>query len=103
MTSKSSPRPTVDLGYPTEPHGRIPAFNSIEEEAEFWDTHDFTDFSDLTEPFELTVGPELRREMTVRLDPNERAALVQRAEEMGVEPAELIRLWVTERLHREAS
>jgi len=32
--------PTVDHGYPTEPHGSIPAFNTIEEEAEFWDTHD---------------------------------------------------------------
>ncbi len=26
--------------YPTEAHGAIPAFNNIEEEAEFWDTHD---------------------------------------------------------------
>jgi hypothetical protein len=29
--------------YPTEAHGSIPAFHSYEEEAEFWDTHDFTD------------------------------------------------------------
>ncbi len=41
----SSPEPTVDLGYPTEPHGRVPSFNNIEEEAEFWDTHDFTDLA----------------------------------------------------------
>jgi hypothetical protein len=66
--SKNTPRPSVDLGYPTEPHGRIPAFNSIEEEAEFWDTHDFTDFRDLTEPVELTVGPELRRRKPVPSD-----------------------------------
>jgi hypothetical protein len=103
MTSKSTHRPTVDLGYPTEPHGRIPAFNSIEEEAEFWDTHDFTDFTDLTEPFELTVGPELRRNVTVRLDTGDVEKLDRRAEEIGVAPEELIRIWVTERLHREAS
>ena len=30
--------------YPTEAHSSIPAFNSYEEEAELWDTHDFTDF-----------------------------------------------------------
>ncbi len=35
--------------YPTEAHGSIPAFNSYEEEAEFWDTHDFTDFKQETE------------------------------------------------------
>ncbi len=38
-------KPTVDLGYPTEPHGRIPAFASIEEEAAFWDAHDLADFA----------------------------------------------------------
>ncbi len=103
MSSKSSPRPTVDLGYPTEPYGRIPAFNSIEEEAEFWDTHDFTDFTDLTEPFELTVGPELRRNVTVRFESDVREEIDRRAEQLGVEPEELIRMWVTERLHREAS
>ena len=30
--------------YPTQAHGSIPAFNSYEEEANFWDTHDITDF-----------------------------------------------------------
>jgi hypothetical protein len=36
--------------YPTEAHGSIPAFNSYEEEAAFWDTHDFTEFADQTTP-----------------------------------------------------
>jgi hypothetical protein len=64
----NNPKPTVDLGYPTQPHGRIPTFNSIEEEAESWDTHDFTDFSNLTEPFELTVGPGSRRSKSKEAD-----------------------------------
>ena len=34
--------------YPTEAHGSIPAFNSYEEEATFWDTHDITDFKQET-------------------------------------------------------
>jgi hypothetical protein len=100
LTSKTNPRPTVDLGYPTEQHGRIPAFNSIEEEAEFWDTHDFTDFLEETEPFELTVGPELRRSVTVRFETDDREELDRRAEELGVEPAELVRMWVEERLKK---
>jgi len=50
-------KPTVDLGYPTEAHGRIPAFQNIEEEAAFWDTHDFTDYHDESTRVEITVGP----------------------------------------------
>ena len=39
-------RPLVDLGYPTEAYGRIPAFNTIEEAVAVWDTDDFTDYLD---------------------------------------------------------
>jgi hypothetical protein len=35
--------------YPTKAHGSIPAFNSYEEEANFWDTHSITDFTGETE------------------------------------------------------
>jgi hypothetical protein len=53
--SQPKRRPTVDLGYPTEAHGRIPSFASVEEEAAFWDTHDFTDFADESSPVQITV------------------------------------------------
>jgi len=53
------PKPTIDLGYPTEPHGRIPAFANVEDEAAFWDTHDFTDFAAESSPVQITVGQEL--------------------------------------------
>ena len=36
--------------------GRIPCFASREEEADFWDTHDFTDFIDETEPIRIEYG-----------------------------------------------
>ena len=43
---------------------RIPHFNSIEEEAEFWDTHDSTEFEDeweeVTEDF-LAAGENIGR------------------------------------------
>lgn len=35
--------------YPTQAHGSIPAFNSYEEEATFWDTHSTADFTNETE------------------------------------------------------
>jgi CopG antitoxin of type II toxin-antitoxin system len=43
--------------YPNEAHGSIPAFNSYEEEAIFWDTHDFTDFKQETETAKIKEQP----------------------------------------------
>jgi hypothetical protein len=63
----SDPEPTVDFGYPTPAHGHIPAFHSIDEEAEFWDTHDVTDFLAESRPVHLTIGGELARRQETRL------------------------------------
>jgi hypothetical protein len=99
----SKPRPTVDLGYPTEAHGRIPAFNNIEEEAEFWDTHDVTEFvGNELKPVEVTIGGELADRLTVRLEQADREALDRRARDKGVGPSTLVRMWVKERLRQEA-
>lgn len=96
-------KPSVDLGYPTEADGRIPAFNNIEEEAEFWDTHDVTEFvgHELT-PVEVNIGGDLAVRLTVRLDQADREALDRRARVKGVGPSTLVRMWVKERLHHEA-
>ncbi|HEY7029794.1 MAG TPA: CopG family antitoxin [Thermomicrobiales bacterium] len=98
----SRPRPTVDLGYPTPAHGRIPSFNSIEEEAAFWDTHDFTDFADESTPVQVTVGQDLAERLTLRLDKADREALTRRARAKGVGPSTLVRMWLKERLDEEA-
>jgi hypothetical protein len=96
------PRPSVDLGYPTPARGRIPAFNTIEEEAEFWDTHSFTDFKEELVPVEVRVGGALSSPLSVRLDQDDRQELDRRAREMGVGPSTLVRMWVKERLARTA-
>ena len=95
------PPPSVDLGYPTEPHGRIPAFQSIEEEAAFWDTHDVTDFLDESQPAEISVGQELAERLTIRLDKADRELLVKEARANGVGPSTLARMWLKERLREE--
>jgi len=100
----SHPKPTVDLGYPTEAHGRIPAFNDIEEEAEFWDTHDVTDFVGVElQPVEVSIGPELIERLTVRLDQEDRQQLAKRARAKGIRPSTLARMWLKERLREEAA
>ncbi|MDP9473918.1 MAG: BrnA antitoxin family protein [Chloroflexota bacterium] len=98
----SQPQPTVDLGYPTEAHGRIPAFNSIEEEAAFWDTHDFTDFAEESRPVEVSVGQELAARLTLRLDKADRELLAKQARAKGIGPSTLARMWLKERLRQEA-
>ena len=98
MTKK--PKPTVQFEYPTEGRGRIPSFNSIEEEADFWDTHDSTDFLDSLVPVEVSIGPNFPRSVALHLSPEENAALNQQAEQEGVEPSALVRKWVVEHLRK---
>ena len=43
----STNKPTIDWGYPTPADGPIPAFSNVDEEAEFWDTHGFTESGDI--------------------------------------------------------
>lgn len=96
-------KPTVDLGYPTEPHGRIPAFRNVEEEAAFWDTHDFTEFAGESHSVEVTVGQELAERLTLRLDRDDRELLTKQARARGIGPSTLARMWLKERLRQEAS
>lgn len=98
----SKHKPTVDLGYPTPAYGRIPAFQNIEEEAGFWDTHDTTDFPDEFQPVEVTVRLELAERLTLRLDRADRDALTRYAKQKGIGPSTLARMWVKEHLQQAA-
>lgn len=83
-----------------EPASKIPDFQSREEEAEFWDTHDFTEFLDETRPVKLRVGKQLSEGMTIRLDRHDRQGLERRAREQGIGPSTLVRMWIKERLRQ---
>ncbi len=79
---------------------RIPDFASKEEETAFWDSHDFTEFLDETRPVTLRVAKHLSDGLTVRLDPRDRDEINRRAQEQGIGPSTLIRMWVKERLRQ---
>lgn len=79
---------------------RIPDFATREEEAAFWDSHDFTDFLDETRPVKLRVAKKLSEGLTIRLDPRDRAELDRRATEQGIGPSTLVRIWIKERLRQ---
>jgi hypothetical protein len=99
----SEPTPTIDLGYPTEARGRIPSFNSIEEEAEWWDTHDSADYDDKVVPVEVTIGLDFTSVLRVPLEDRDISDLGRRANVLGVGITELARMWIEERLHKEMS
>lgn len=92
-------QPTVDLGYPTEPHGKIPSFANILEEAEFWDTHDFTDFMDDVEPIRLPANQQRVIRLVVTLGDTEDRALEQHAQALGITAPVLAHRWIAEQLH----
>ena len=95
--------PSVNLGYPTEAQGKIPSFRSVEEEATFWDTHDVVDYLDFTSAATITRSGDLGKRLTIRLDEADAEAVTRTARSMGVGPSTLIRIWIKERLGREAS
>ena len=77
---------------------RIPEFATRQEEAEFWDNHDFADFWDELEPIQIETGDDLARRVSLRLDANSLGEVCVLAQEKGVSPGSLIRTWVKERL-----
>lgn len=81
-----------------QPKSRIPRFASIQEEAEFWDTHDTTDFESEFKPVRVRFAKNLSEGITIRLDPETLKTLRSRAHEQGLGPTTLARMWILERL-----
>lgn len=81
---------------------KIPQFETYEEEAEFWDTHDTTEFEDEFAPVEATFAQSLiRRGLTVPLDAQTIELLQHLAREKETEPATLVRIWILDHLRAE--
>ncbi len=87
--------------YPTEAHGSIPAFNSYEEEANFWDTHSTADFTNETEAVKVHATRGLSANVQVRFEPETDHELEAIARERGMKKSTLIRTWVLDRLRQE--
>jgi hypothetical protein len=79
--------------------GKIPRIDSIEELAKFWDTHDVTDFEDELEEVEEPVFDRgSQAVMRICLLPEQAEALKRIARSKGMDEADLLREWVTEKL-----
>jgi hypothetical protein len=82
--------------------GKVPRFKSIEEEAEFWDTHDTEEFGDEFEKVEVKFAYPLKHKwmLTIELDEEIFNQVRKLAEGAGKEPDVLIRTWVLEHLKK---
>jgi predicted DNA binding CopG/RHH family protein len=76
---------------------KIPQIDSIREMANFWDTHDLTDFEN---ELDEVIEPVFRREalIRIRLPRNEFETIKKIAKSRGVEYTELIQQWVSEKV-----
>ena len=76
---------------------KIPNTDSVQELAEFWDTHSV---ADCEEGLEEVAEPVFKRDssVTVPLEPDELHAIEAIAGSRGVETAELLRIWIQEKI-----
>lgn len=72
-------------------------FKSIEEAAEFWDSHDLTDYCDLTREVKFETYIQ-RRVFLTALEPELAKKLAACAHKQGVTTETLVNVWLTEKL-----
>jgi hypothetical protein len=78
----------------------IPHFNSLQDEAEYWDTHDTTIHEAEWKPVKLQFARNLSQGITIRFSPEALDQLRALAHEQGLGPTTLARMWVLERLRQ---
>jgi hypothetical protein len=86
----------------TKVKSRIPDFATIEEMAEFWDTHDASEYQDELEPVEFEIAKPLKSTwmLSIRLDKETFDALREIAKPKGLGASTLARMWILEELAR---
>ncbi|MCI0693743.1 BrnA antitoxin family protein [candidate division KSB1 bacterium] len=72
-------------------------FKSIEEAADFWDSHDLADYWDLTREVHFDVDIQ-RRVFLTALEPELAKKITACARQQGVSSETLINVWLTEKL-----
>lgn len=76
----------------------IPQTDSIRELAQFWDTHDLTDFDDQLEEV-ITPIFEQPKVIELQFEPDEMKAVESLARKSGMGREKLIKKWILEKLH----
>lgn len=83
----------------------IKPFKNLEEEANFWDTHDVTELIKDNKTA-LSSLPLIEREkeetITIRLQKSVKEELRTIAQQKGINPSTLSRMWIIEKLQEQA-
>lgn len=80
---------------------KTPDFKSLEEAAEYWDTHSFADHLEETEPVEIEVCLDKRR-ILLEIDHDLSEKLKKIAKKKKQSYDKLINSWVREKIIQEA-
>jgi len=79
----------------------IPAtFETYEEMADFWDTHDVTDYEEYLTPVEVNVSIHPKHQYVITLSDSLDTAFRKIQQKEGVSLNTLINLWVQEKLQQ---
>ncbi|MGO0122229.1 CopG family antitoxin [Desulfothermobacter acidiphilus] len=88
----------------------LPRFESEEEEARFWDTHNSLNYIESEEQVEIELAPELARELARRSETRRvalrlRVSQIEAAKEIArrkdIPYQRLLRSWIAEAIRRE--
>lgn len=81
---------------------KIPDFKTLEEAAEYWDTHSFADYLEDTEPVEIEVCLARRKIMfEIDSDLSEKLKKIARKKKQSYD--KLIISWIREKIMQEAA
>jgi predicted DNA binding CopG/RHH family protein len=78
----------------------IPNFKSLQEEADFWDTHDFTDYVDFSKPTKVIYPKNLTEGVTIRFSLEDLNFLRKIAHQKGLGVTTFIRLHMLDILNK---
>lgn len=73
-------------------------FDTIEQMANFWDTHDLTDYAEFLTPVEADVALHPTHDYVISLSDSLNTLLQQTVQQEGVSINTLVNLWVQEKL-----
>ena len=95
MTEQEQEQPKI-----SKTKSSIPTFQTVEEEAAFWDSHSSEEFTDELLPVENVkfVKAGSKKALTVRFDEDTFEELSREAQEKGIGPSTLARMVILEHL-----
>ena len=89
----------------TKESKKIPFFKSIQEEADFWDTHSINDYLPELKETRIDYNPRIKKESNVvlRIESELKNRLLALSRKKGITLSALVRIWLIEKLHDETS